>query len=242
MASIDLGENYESPPAANNNRVAGYDQNGQAYNSSGGPIYGPGVGNIGSAPIMRPSTGGGSYSDNRPYGSTGSQTQTPSRVGSSTSTTTPVAPGIAMPTLGDVPAVDEARIKRLTQTRSAAGQRALRSALREQILSASYQDNPNVAGMINRKSMEGFGQGIADVYSKAQAQATNEEERNRQMQWSRTQAVFNAAMSDYMKRFGSTQKTEYDYVNPNAPDADNPRSADYMSPGQRARQEMMGSI
>ena len=118
--------------------------------------------------------------------------------------TMPVAPDMAMPSFGDVPAVDEARIRRLTQTRSAAGQRALRSALRENILSASYQDNPNVGAMITRKAMEGFGQGIAETYTRAQQQATGEEYRDRQMGFAKQQAVFQGAMADYMARFGRT--------------------------------------
>jgi len=120
------------------------------------------------------------------------------------STGMPIAPDMPMPTFGDVPAVDEARIKRLTQTRSAAGQRSLRSALRESLLQASYQDNPNVAAMIGKKALSGFGQGIAEVYEKAQKQATSEEYRNRQMQFAKQQAVFNAGMQDYLRRFGTS--------------------------------------
>lgn len=133
------------------------------------------------------------------------------KISSTTQTSTPVAPGIAMPKFGDVPVADEARIRRLTQTRSAAGQRALRSALRENILSASYQDNPNVGAMITRKAMEGFGQGIAETYSRAQREASAEEYRDRQMKFGKQQAVFGAAMQNYMRRFGSKSQTDYSY-------------------------------
>ena len=203
MATIDLGESYAFPAEASR--------------------YGPGVGNIGSAPINN-RTYSSSPSPSQSYSSGGSggsgglssvyKNPTEGKIASTTQrgTTTPVAPSTPMPTMAGVPAVDEARIRRLTQTRSAAGQRSLRAALREQILQSSYQENPNVAAMINRKSMEGFGQGIADVYTKAQQQATAEEFRDRQMQWSRSQAVFNAAMQDYMKRFGSKTESTTGYT------------------------------
>lgn len=129
-------------------------------------------------------------------------------------TTMPVAPGIDMPSFGDVPAIDETRIKRLTQTRSAAGQRALRSALRESLLQATYQDNPNVAAMISKKALSGFGQGVAEVYEKAQRQATSEEYRDRQMQFAKQQAVFNAGMQDYLRRFGTTTTSQNQAVSP----------------------------
>lgn len=244
MASIDLNETYDYPEATTrSSKIAGYNQFGAAYNSQGGAVYGPGPGNIGTAPIMRDlSSRSVSAPSSRSYGSTGSQTKTPSRVGSQTSTTKAIAPGGGMPEFGDIPAIDEARIKRLTQTRSAAGQRALRGALRESMTQASYQDNPNVAAMINKKAMEGFGQGIAETYTKAQQQATAEEARDRGMQMQKQSAVFNAAMTDYMKRFGTEQTTKYDYVNPNAPggtQSDNPLQANYITPAHAARNEMM---
>jgi hypothetical protein len=213
MASIDLGEQYDAP-------------------ASTGPYYGPdddrrvpgpypGTEVIADPTGPRPPTGGSGYGSafpesavNRPYSTGGGQAVSPLyRQTGGTTTTTPVAPGIDRPELAATPAVDEARIRRLTQTRSAAGQRALRSALREQILSASYRDNPNVAAMISRKALEGFGQGIAETYSRAQAQATSEEYRDRQTKIARDQAVFNAAMADYMKRFGTEQTTTSTYEN-----------------------------
>jgi len=147
-----------------------------------------------------------------------------------------------MPSFGNVPAIDEMRIKRLTQTRSAAGQRALRSALRESLTQATYQDNPNVAAMISKKSLEGFGQGIAETYTRAQAQATAEEARDRGMQMQKQSAVFNASMQDYMKRFGSVQTTKHDFVNPNissGPQSENPRAANYITPAHALRNSWM---
>ena len=249
--AIDLGETYEYPnrmemqPGAGT--IYGYDSNNQAIDRYGNTVYGAGVGNIGSAPIMR-NMGSSSLGGQSSYsGSGSSQTSpTPRRVGSSISTTKVTAPDMAMPTMAGVPAIDEARIRRLTQTRSAAGQRSLRAALREQMLQASYQENPNVAAMINRKSLEGYGQGIAEVYTRAQREASVEAERDRQMQFSRSQAVFNAAMQNYMKRFGTEQTTKYTYVNPNSPGSAepqsyNPRGANYISPAQAARDAMMSA-
>jgi len=246
MATIDLGETYQYPTGTGNyygptdpRRVPG-------------PY--PGTEQVTVQPSARAINTGGYGSAfpastvSRPYGSTGAQTPSTPRISSQTNTSTPVAPDMAMPSFGNVPAIDETRIKRLTQTRSAAGQRSLRAALRENLLQASYQDNPNVAAMISRKSLEGFGQGIAETYTKAQQQATAEEYRDRQMKFSKQQAVFNAAMQDYMKRFGEKRTTDYAYTNSGASggageiQTENPRIANYMSPAQAARQEMMAAI
>ena len=243
MASIDLGETYQTKqptPATSAQPTWGRD-------------YGLGIGVMGQNPegyvysYNRPDYSSQNVPD-QPIGSfssspsmsqsSGSKAPTQKVIGSTTSTTKAVAPGIAMPSFGNVPAIDEMRIKRLTQTRSAAGQRALRSALRESLTQATYQDNPNVAAMISKKSLEGFGQGIAETYTRAQAQATAEEARDRGMQMQKQSAVFNASMQDYMKRFGSVQTTKHDFVNPNASggmgeiQTSNPRMANYMSPAQ----------
>jgi len=233
MASIDLGETYKQP-ASTGNYYSPTDSRRVP-----GPY--PGTEQVTVQPSARAINTGGYGSAfpesavSRPYGSSGSQSPTQKVIGSQTNTTTPIAPGGDMPSFGDVPAIDEMRIKRLTQTRSAAGQRALRTALRESLTQATYQDNPNVAAMISRKSLEGFGQGIAETYTRAQKQATEEEARDRGMQMQKQSAVFNAAMQDYMKRFGSEQTTKYDFVNPNIssePQSTNPRMANYMSPAQ----------
>ena len=205
MTSIDLGEIYEG-----GSETAVIDYSG-SYSSSGS-----------SSSWNRKLSGSSGYtssfpssSSGRPYSSGGLNSvykdPTEGKVKSTTQTTTKTAPDMAMPSFGNVPAIDEARIKRLTQTRSAAGQRALRSALRESLTQASYQDNPNVAAMINRKAMEGFGQGIAETYTRAQKQATEEEARDRGMEMQKQSAVFNAAMQDYMARFGTTSTTDYTY-------------------------------
>jgi len=121
---------------------------------------------------------------------------------------------MALPSFGDIPAIDEARIKRLTQTISAASQSALRSALQETLLNARYAENPNVAALIGRKALEGFGQGIAETYTRAQREATQEEAAERQMGFQKQQAIFNASMQDYLRRFGTQQTTNYSYENP----------------------------
>ncbi len=132
----------------------------------------------------------------------------------STQTRTPIAPTGDLPTLAQTPAIDEARIRRLTQTRSAAGSRRLRTALRESIAASSRRENPNVAALINRQALEGFGQGIADVFTKAQAQATGEERFERGLKIQRDQAIFNSAMQNYMARFGSTTTTANQFSDP----------------------------
>ena len=203
MASIDLGESYSIPSSPS--------------------YYGYGVGNIGSAPIDNRNVSGSSPTS-QPYSrglSSVYKNPTEGKIASSkqTGTTSVVAPDIAMPTMAAVPAIDEARIRRLTQTRAAAGNRALRTALREQMLNASYQENPNVAAMINQKSLEGYGQGIAEVYTRAQREASAEAERDRQMKWSRSQAVFNAAMQNYLKRFGSKTESATNYTYDQGEDA-----------------------
>lgn len=214
MANIDLGERYTDPTTgAYPGSVYTTPSGGTAYIPAPAP---PAV--INDPLSRRVPTGGGSGSYfpesaiSRPYGgtSTGSSGVMPRQTGG-TATMERIAPNMARPELAATPAVDEARIRRLTQTRSAAGQRALRAALREQILSASYQENPNVAAMISRKAMEGFGQGIAETYTRAQREATAEEYRDRQTKIQRDQAVFNAAMQDYMARFGTKTTSTMEY-------------------------------
>ncbi len=199
MASLSLDETYpaQTQPSPGTNTYLSGQMGGSGY-SSFGPSIVEQMGAMGPHYTAAANPGGISRSGN--------------------STTMPVAPDISMPSFGDVPAIDETRIKRLTQTRSAAGQRALRSALRESLLQATYQDNPNVAAMISKKALSGFGQGVAEVYEKAQRQATSEEYRDRQMQFAKQQAVFNAGMQDYLRRFGTTTTSQNQAVPPSRHD------------------------
>jgi len=132
---------------------------------------------------------------------------------SQTTTSTPVAPDMAIPTLGGVPAIDKERMAQLSQERSAAGRRTLRRGMREAIQFAQQGDNANVASMVTRQALEGYGEGLGQVMGGAQKQAMSEVEYERGLQWQRTQAVFQAAMADYMQRFGTTQTTENEYGN-----------------------------
>jgi len=192
MASISLGEYYGGGEPEREYRT-GYDE--YNYNAS----------QMGLSPTP-PTTSGG-------YSSV-AVSNTQRQPSSTTTRTTAIAPSGSLPSFGNVPAIDEARIRRLTQTRSAASQRALRSALRETLLNARYADNPNVAALIGKKALEGFGQGVAESYTRAQEQATREEAADRQMEFSKQQAVFNAAMQDYLKRFGTESVANYSYENP----------------------------
>lgn len=217
MANISLNEYYASAfPTTDSNL---YDSQKNFENASRDPFG-----------VLNNNSGGSSGGYSSVVVSNTNQVPT-----SSTTTTTPNAPNQAMPTLAGVPAIDETRIKRLTQTRSAAGQRSLRSALRESLLNAKYSDNPNVAALVSRKALEGFGQGIAETYTKAQQQATAEENYNRQLQVQHDQAVFNASMQDYLRRFGSTSTQNTTYSNAGNSGQITPVNSGYIKGGQTSQ-------
>ena len=131
-------------------------------------------------------------------------------------TNMPIAPDMAIPALGGVPAIDKSRMIQLAQERSAAGRRTLRRGLREAIQMAQQGENANVAGMVTRQALQGYGEGLGQVMGTAQKQAMTEVEYERGLQWQRTQAVFQAAMADYMQRFGQVQATQNVYGDENA--------------------------
>jgi len=126
-------------------------------------------------------------------------------------TNMPVAPDMAIPKLGGVPAIDKQRMAQLSQERSAAGRRTLRRGMREAIQLAQQGENANVGSMVTRQALQGYGEGLGQVMGTAQKQAMTEVEYERGLRWQRTQAVFQAAMADYMQRFGTIQATQNMY-------------------------------
>ena len=63
------------------------------------------------------------------------------------------------------PTYDEQKIKAMTQEQAAPAVRGLRNAV--QRISSRYYDNPNVAKMTLRESLEGYGQGLQSAMSQA---------------------------------------------------------------------------
>lgn len=63
------------------------------------------------------------------------------------------------------PLYDEQKIKAMTQEQAAPAVRGLRNAI--QRVSSRYYDNPNVAKMTLRESLEGYGQGLQSAMSQA---------------------------------------------------------------------------
>ena len=96
------------------------------------------------------------------------------------------------------------RIRSLAQTRSAAGRRALREGLREAITRAGRAENPNVAALVTRQALAGYGRGLGEVVTGAQEVARKEQREQQALEIQRQQTIFSAAMQDYMARFGRT--------------------------------------
>jgi len=96
--------------------------------------------------------------------------------------TKPVPPEGPFPTIGEVPDFtqdpfvapprDEGRINELTQQKSAAGLRAMRSMI-QRAMGQGYR-NPNVKRMTLREALAGYGQGIESVMTGAQSAAGSE--------------------------------------------------------------------
>jgi len=70
-------------------------------------------------------------------------------------------------------AFDESEILRRAQRLSAPTRRALSSGLEKALMSTRYQDNPNVASMITRKALSGYGEGLSSAVSAGEREATD---------------------------------------------------------------------
>lgn len=141
------------------------------------------------------------------------------------STTTPVKPGIPMPTLGaapqfNLPARDEARVRRLQQEAAAPGVRSLRRQTRLALMRQHY-DDPRARENI-RAALAGHGEALSQIMGMARTQGRREyaEERGEQImtaqanfmnEVTRWKANYQAALNDYMAQYGTKQVTKKTY-------------------------------
>lgn len=69
--------------------------------------------------------------------------------------------------------LNEQEILRRTQTLSAPSRRALSTGLQNAILGTRYQENPNVAALVTRQALRGYGEGLSRAISTAEQTALN---------------------------------------------------------------------
>lgn len=189
-----------------------------------GPLYVPGPGRTGIAnPVVGEQdpdpNSGYNYGWAQPYPAGGQQqaTQAPASSGISflpsayqsrttsgttTSTMTPTAPGISMPTF-TMPKWQEGRVRELRRT-AMAPVRQVRQGLRRTLASLPSVSNIAVAREMGRGAVEGLGSSISQISEMAGRQALGEYRAERGEEISGLMANFNAAMMDYMARFGRT--------------------------------------
>lgn len=138
-----------------------------------------------------------------------------------TTTTRVVGPTGPMPTAGEMPtfaapARDEGRIKELTQQKSAAGLRAMRSQI-QKAMGQGYR-NANVKRMTLRDALAGYGQGIENVMTGAQTAAAGEYNteyasaydtagKNWQTAYQTKMQDWQNKVNDYFKNYGTVTTT-----------------------------------
>ncbi len=116
-----------------------------------------------------------------------------------------------------LPKRDERRVERLRQTAAGPGVRKLRTAL-SRALVRSYE-NPNVAKMITRSALAGFGEGLESVLSGASRTAESQYQSEIGRDTQEAFANYQATLSEYMAKAKSvtTQTTKQvfaDTLNP----------------------------
>ena len=138
-----------------------------------------------------------------------------------TTTTSAILPSGSMPTIGEMPSFnaptrDEGRVKELTQQKSAAGLRAMRSQI-QKAMGQGYR-NENVKRMTLRDALSGYGQGVENVMSGAQTQAESAYNTEYATQYDTAgknwQSAVSAKMADwqnkvnnYFKQYGQSSTT-----------------------------------
>lgn len=136
---------------------------------------------------------------------TGMTTGTTMGTTTGTSTMMPVAPNIPLPTL-TLPEWNEGRIRELRR-RYMAPVRSLRQGLRRTLASMPSATNVAVAREMGRGAVEGFGTGVSTISTGAGREALGEYRAERAEEISAAQMNFQAAMQDYLARFGRTTTT-----------------------------------
>lgn len=187
-----------------------------------GPLYTPGPGRSG---IANPIVGGTTSQSNlyawaQPYPSTQQPQSTPTQRGSisfapsqyqptsttTTSTMTPTAPGIAMPTFA-LPPRNEERVRELRRSYMAPV-RQVRQGLRRTLAALPSTSNIAVARELGRGAVEGLGTSISQISESAGRQARAEYSAERAEEITALQTNFNAAMADYLARWGQTTTSQ----------------------------------
>ena len=143
----------------------------------------------------------------------------------SVSTSTRITPSGPQPTMGElpeliIPKIDEAQISGLTRKLADPAIRSLSRTAKIALM--KHYDNPNVAKMVAREALAGYGQSLASALSSAGTQARGEERENRQIETSkamteyqakinRQNTVYEAAWNNYMAQYGTKTSTQYIY-------------------------------
>lgn len=122
-----------------------------------------------------------------------------------TGTTTPIAPGIPRPTF-TLPERDVGRIKELRRAYMAPV-RQVRQGLRRTLASLPSVSNIAVAREMGRGAVEGLGSGISQISEAAGRGARAEYGQERAEEISALNMNFQAAMQDYMARWGKRTTT-----------------------------------
>lgn len=121
-----------------------------------------------------------------------------------TQITTPIAPRAPMPTLGEIPAMqlparDEARIRRLTQEAAAPGLRSLRRQTRMALLRQHY-DDPRMRENI-RAALAGHGEALSTILGEARRTGRAQYEAEYAPQLMRAQAEWQARIQQQQMRY-----------------------------------------
>lgn len=96
----------------------------------------------------------------------------------------------------ELPEFDKGRLRQLRQQAAAPGIRKLRTALNRALV-RSYE-NPNVARMIQRSALAGYGEGLESVLAGAGRTAASEYQAERATDIQERLANFQAAMQEYI--------------------------------------------
>jgi len=164
----------------------------------------------------------------------------------SVSTSTRITPTGAQPTIGEmpeliIPQIDEAQISSLTRKLADPSIRALSRTARIALM--KHYDNPNVAKMVARETLAGYGQSLSSALSSAGIQARGEERENRQIattkamteyqaKINRQNTTYEAAWNNYMAQYGTQTSTQYIYPKPESGEAKQGYVPDVYSAGK----------
>lgn len=152
---------------------------------------------------------------------TGGTSETLRPIGSTTSTFSVTPTNIKLPEMQElpelvIPEIDEGRISELTRKISDPYVRSLSREARRALM--KHYDNPNVARMVARETLAGYGEGLATALSSAGTQARSEEAAERatgtqtalteyQANINRNNAIYQSAWNNYLSQIGRKSVT-----------------------------------